>query len=174
MVDIVNVLNLLFLSEAQLRAPKEYYKEVKSDFQPFQAGCFVLHHSRQRILVEGAQLLGAFPIEPNPFYLFSFWPVLVDTDRVLAQSLVDNLPVFALRQLESSENGFSGIDLEDGERISLTATQKPEDLEAYRRHREAVAAAEEKNRQEYDSMMNRLAMESCNRLMYRFRWDGGG
>lgn len=168
---VVNLLNLIFLPNAEVEAANEYAHTLRESARQWEQVLFVLNDGAQRILVSKASLHSAFKKEDHWVSIWYFRPVLADAYATLSEHRMPLPLVFFVQDAILEKDTFTGINLETEAAVTLQATSKERDQETFTKFQQDWAKAEERDQKIYEKMLNLETGNKVQELMYAYRWE---
>lgn len=168
---VVNLLNLIFLPDAEIRAAKEYAQPLRESTHQFEAGLFVLNDGAQRILVSKATLHSVFKKADHWVSIWHFRPVLADAYTTLTRHEMPLPLVLFVQDAILEKDTLTGLNLETEAVVTLQATSDERDQQALRKHQQDWAKAEQRDQEIYEFMLKLDAENKVEELMYGYRWE---
>jgi hypothetical protein len=168
--NIINLINLIFLEEADCRAAKEKTALFEKEYADFKKGLFVLECNLGRILVAEMRLLEAFQVRDEWVYVCFFRPVLRNMlDNLTTQRYVAP-PILALKMLGMKEGVFEAVDIETGSAVKVIQTTHPDDQTTWSHHQQDWAQLDLENQRLYDIYLIHSCGGKLRDFMYEYRW----
>jgi len=168
--NIVNLINLIFLDEAEIIAAKEKSTQFEAGNTGFREGLFVLECKIGRILVTEMRLLEAFQVKEDWVYVCFFRSVL--------RNMLDNLttpryvppPILVLKQPGIKEGVFEAVDFETGSDVKVSQTTHPDNQMAWSQHQHDWAQLDHDNQRLYEIYLSHECGGKLRDFMYQYRW----
>ena len=140
--QMVNIINTIFLDKTIIEENEQLLNNLKAEASHLKEGLFKLQYNGKNYLV--------WSIIPYSFYRVghldkSFWvfhPVFTDFPQT-TDKLDFSLPIcLRLSNLEISVTGIKGTILDSGQKIEVTLTDNPINLNLLKKHKDIIASSE--------------------------------
>lgn len=168
--NIVNLINLIFLDEAEFVAANEQKGHFEAACAAFKQGLFVLEYNQLRILVTEMKVLESFKVNGNWVALCFFLPVLVDIPENLPNHRFAPPPIIALQQPIVKDGILEANDLETGSTVKIFATTHPDNQKALNQHQQDWDQLSQHEQASYNSHLNNACGCKIRDFMYTHRW----
>jgi len=168
--NIVNLVNLIFLDEADCIAAKAEKARFETNYAGFREGMFVLESDQAGFLITGTRLLDVFQIKEAWVYVCQFDLVLLNLYDNFSNQRFPPPMVLALKQVDTHDGVFEAIDFKTGSAIKLYPTEKPEHQQAIGQHRQEWNQLEEVNQSIYKAFVHDECGGKLRDFMYQYRW----
>ena len=169
--NIVNLVNLIFLDEADCIAAKAEKARFETNYAGFREGMFVLESDQASFLITGTRLLEVFQIKEDWLYICQFDLVLLNLYDNFSNQRFPPPMVLALKQVDTHDGVFEAIDIKTGSGIKVYPTEKPEHQQAIGQHRQEWNKLEEVNQSIYMAFAHQECGGKVRDFMYEHRWS---
>ncbi len=168
--NIVNLINLIFLDEAPVKAAKAEFAKIQKEFANFKDGVFVLEYGQSRYLITETKLLEVFQVEEQWVYVCFFNLVLIGFYKDFSEQKYPPSLILALTKQNFTDGVFEALDIENETGIKVLKTTNPDNLKTKEQYQKEWEQLSVTNQNFYALHIQAEQGANVRDLMYKYCW----
>jgi hypothetical protein len=169
--QMVNILNLIFLDKKEIEENEHLGDQLKEKAIHFKQGLFILHFGDKKILIWSFIPYSFFRTKNAEKSFWVFHPVLTYFPQTI-EKLNFSLPLYLnLKNLNISTDHFEATILGSGQKIIITPTNNPLDINQLIKHNEIILSSEYKVKEIFWHLLETEMSFELTKFLYSECWE---
>lgn len=169
--QLVNIINLIFIDKKEIEENEHLLDQLKAKAIHFKQGLFILHFEDKKFLIWSLLPYSLFRTKEGEKSFWVFHPVLRYFPQTV-EKLDFSLPLYLnLKDLNISTDCFEATTLDTGQKIMITPTDNPLNIEQLKKHNEIILASEYKVKEIFWHYLETEMTFELTKFLYSECWE---